>query len=149
MADEVKSFIAEMESPGFAAVIFIIAFTVLWFYNTTIWSYLVLLALSHGLTNMVEFTWGKIRKVYSASLIPGMKREAKGHAFTFFMIFLFIAAASSEYFSSTLVARMEAFPSPVVFGMAIPDIPLIVLNIFTVVVTYVSFHLTSYRRSEE
>jgi hypothetical protein len=149
MEGQVKSFLDEMESPGFTVVIFTIALIALWFLQQTLWSYIVLLTLAYNISEVSKFTWAKIRKVYTAPLLPGAKHEATGHAFMFFMFYVIIGAILSSYFSKGLAQEVESIKFPTVFGISIPYAPLILTNFIVVLITYVAFYFTVFREKKK
>lgn len=142
-----KTFLEELESPGFAIVIFTIAFTIVWFVSEEMWSLLLLLIFSYLISGIVTTVWSKMRKVYAEPLIPGVKPSAKGHAFFFFMIYVLVGSFAGSYFSQDILGFVQSRSVLVVYGVSIPYGYLVGIDLLSVICTYVYFYFAIYRKS--
>lgn len=125
-------------------VFFTAVFTLLWFFDQSLWSYLVILTSSYNASGWLTLLWGKTRR-RGGFLSQEPTRRAKGHAFFFFMVYIIIAAIASNYLTHDLVQLIDTESGAVLFGMTVPDFSLVVVDLALVFLTYVYFHYAVYK----
>lgn len=142
----VKTFLEEMEDPQFAILIFTILLSAAWFVDNTLWSSFTLLVISYDVSGAISYLWSQARTVYRDPLLPGLKHEAKGHAFMFFLGYIMIAAILNSYLSKWLVAQIYAWNTAQIFGITIPYFSLVLINFLVVLGTYWYFHVAVFKK---